>query len=187
MIEIISHDELIEYLRKDDIVPDDRTDIIRKGVCQGINTRCNRIFGGVDGITERYSVREPYQTKLFVRNPPVRGVTSIAYGRTSPTTLSSDGYYIDDEDSGIISFDSYLQMGLNNHAIVYDGGFSPVVPYDIKLVALGIIGREVAKVHGDRHGMRSRDYAGGGISFFIDGGATKVELDVLDSYTRRVF
>lgn len=163
MSEIVTKAEFQTYISTA-IVDNTRDDLIRQYVNQFIDTFCARTLAGATFTSEKHSVMESGRYELIVKNPPIRTLTSVKSGRTTPETVASDSYVVEDADAGLIRFISQLTVGVHQYEVTYDGGFSPI-PDDLKLCALSIMARERQKVTMNRHGIRGRAFANGNVDF----------------------
>jgi len=157
--EIITKDDVFEYFKR---FPADgnRDDLIRLGINSFLENYCSRVFAKSDGLVENFSVHEVNSFRYLVKRPPIRSIISVSSGRTTPVSVDSLSYAVEDGDIGLIVFSSELTTGLHQYSINYNGGFE-TIPNDLRLVALSIAMRESEKAEKNRHGMKTRIFTQG--------------------------
>ncbi len=158
MADLVTMAILAEYLKRD-IQNGNADDMLRVAVNSFVDSYCGRTIMGASYV-EPHTVLEAWQTTLIVENPPIRALTSLTSGRTSPTLVDPDGYVVEAKKGIVRLTVSWLTVGVNQYTVSYDGGFAEP-PRDLEMVALSIIAREAEKAAKGRHGMRSRSFAQG--------------------------
>jgi len=164
-IEIVTKAELGTYIDRQ-VGDGSRDDLIRLGVISRIEKVCNRTFS-VDTAdrAEKIDVLDDYTTEMVLENPPVDSFTSLQSGRTTLTLVDADSYVVK-TDSGIIKkITGFWTRGVNYYTANYKGGYT-AIPADLRLLGMSIMARDIAKADNKRHGMRGRNFQGGGSDFF---------------------
>lgn len=179
MSEIITLPIFTDYLGRP-IPAGSRDDKVRLSVNSLITNYCGRTFEPANYV-DKITIWDDYQKKMFVKNPPIRTLTSIGVGRPVSSTLAADSYFIQDADIGLICMvSSWLQVGPEMYTVTYAGGFLEV-PSDLQLAACSIAAREAEKAAKGRHGLGQRQVGFGGNELFVRD-LEVTEQRVLDSY-----
>lgn len=129
-----------------------------------IERYCNRILNADDYSAEVYDGNEEY--KLYVKNPPINSVTTIAlwdtYNNVSLQTYTEHLEFMIYNEEGYIYMRGKWTKGKRNYRLSYNGGYA-TIPYDLKKACADLC--SWMKDQKDKIGIKSERIGAYSISF----------------------
>jgi hypothetical protein len=152
-----------------------------------IEGQCGRRFGKTtypNEIYNGYNTNEQLRTKLFVKNYPIKTITSFQYKTaTNPdvwANFSATDYIVDYANGIIRMVNGYLPGGWGNIRLTYDAGYvidwktaaNHELPFDLTMAANRMVIKEFKRK--ESAGRSSESIGGDNISWIED-----IDADIL--------